>query len=490
MAAHWLNSLVQRGALGPFYCEGHEVLRRIFVTVRDRHWQEIAPTEWEAAIDESRRTVSMAARHISELVDFEWHGTLQVSEDSRTLQFAFAGTVRRDMEICRLGLIVLHPLESLIGSRLTAKGLQGSERITVAGQIHPQPIVDGVPDSLLEPFSELRIDREDFGGLALFFAGDQFELEDQRNWGDASFKTYCTPLRLGVPRRVKAGTAVAHRVEVEFEPAPHIVRASGAAASQTIQPATPLPELGREWRGSQSLDHLDHEDRTWQHIHVDATDAVAAAALPRLLESVTAPSIQLALSIGPGETLPAELLGRLADYPARIARLLISGPGTSPPDRPTIERCRQAAAGVSHSLPVWAATKGYFVEFNRAVPFDLPVDGIAFPLTATVHSDDVATVNENVATIRDIADTAASLSGAAPLALVPLAVHYPPSAARPLPQSLIASWLAATLEHARLAGVASITLGEDVIRALGPSSYLRQLIGTAGFLWPRGEARW
>src|SRR5579862_944019 len=164
MAAHWLNSLVQRGALGPFYCEGHEVLRRIFVTVRDRHWQEIAPTEWEAAIDESRRTVSMAARHISELVDFEWHGTLQVSEDSRTLQFAFAGTVRRDMEICRLGLIVLHPLESLIGSRLTAKGLQGSERITVAGQIHPQPIVDGVPDSLLEPFSELRIDREDFGG--------------------------------------------------------------------------------------------------------------------------------------------------------------------------------------------------------------------------------------------------------------------------------------------------------------------------------------
>ena len=28
----------------------------------------------------------------------------------------------------------------------------------------------------------------------LAFEGDIFEMEDQRNWTDASFKTYCTPL--------------------------------------------------------------------------------------------------------------------------------------------------------------------------------------------------------------------------------------------------------------------------------------------------------
>ena len=37
------------------------------------------------------------------------------------------------------------------------------------------------------------------------FEGDVFETEDQRNWTDASFKTFCTPLRLPFPVEVPAG---------------------------------------------------------------------------------------------------------------------------------------------------------------------------------------------------------------------------------------------------------------------------------------------
>jgi len=37
------------------------------------------------------------------------------------------------------------------------------------------------------------------------FEGDVFETEDQRNWTDASFKTYCPPLRLPYPRPFEAG---------------------------------------------------------------------------------------------------------------------------------------------------------------------------------------------------------------------------------------------------------------------------------------------
>ena len=72
---------------------------------------------------------------------------------------------------------------------------------------------------MTEPFTELRIEREDLGQLLLSFDGDSFELEDQRNWGDASFKTYCTPLRKGFPRAVRRGTLIAHRVKVRFTPA-------------------------------------------------------------------------------------------------------------------------------------------------------------------------------------------------------------------------------------------------------------------------------
>jgi len=59
------------------------------------------------------------------------------------------------MQVCRLGLIVLHPVESLIGAQLTAAGPQGEQRLIVNRTIHPQSIVNGVPGAMTEPFSQL-----------------------------------------------------------------------------------------------------------------------------------------------------------------------------------------------------------------------------------------------------------------------------------------------------------------------------------------------
>ena len=36
----------------------------------------------------------------------------------------------------------------------------------------------------------------------MIFNGETFEMEDQRNWTDASFKTYCTPLSLPYPIKI------------------------------------------------------------------------------------------------------------------------------------------------------------------------------------------------------------------------------------------------------------------------------------------------
>ena len=36
------------------------------------------------------------------------------------------------------------------------------------------------------------------GEIVIRFEGDLFEMEDQRNWTDASYKTYSTPLRIAV----------------------------------------------------------------------------------------------------------------------------------------------------------------------------------------------------------------------------------------------------------------------------------------------------
>ncbi len=46
--------------------------------------------------------------------------------------------------------------------------------------------------------------------------GDAWEMEDHRNWLDASFKTYVRPLALPYPYTLKAGSSVTQTVTLTF----------------------------------------------------------------------------------------------------------------------------------------------------------------------------------------------------------------------------------------------------------------------------------
>jgi hypothetical protein len=466
-----LADLVHHGRVAPVWCDGHEILRRIFVTVRDRQWQEIAPRECDHKVDDTSRTVSMSARHISDHVDFEWRGTLHFASDARELTFAFTGRALRDMEVCRLGLVVLHPLESMLGARISAQGSRALHHLHVARAIAPQPIVNGIPAAMTEPFSLLRIERSDFGVLELRFEGDLFELEDQRNWGDASFKTYCTPLRLGFPRTVKAGTSIAQSVQLRFEPATARTSLGTSRAKESEHKARPgwrvFPEIGREWHSSSAGTQSHEQTPPWRHIQFRVTEGESnLAALRSLLESESLPKFEIAFE-EQGDREPLnEALALLSRHRDRVVRILFYGAGSSAPLAAALDRLRQAlnTSAVLTDVPILAATRGYFVEFNRAAPLNVPISGIAFPLTATVHSDDIDTIADNVATIRDIADTARDLMQLPKLAVAPLALYHPPSESpRNFPRHLVCPWLTATLIHAALAGVTSVTLCEEVI---------------------------
>lgn len=487
-----MRDLIRHGSIGPVYSAGHEILRRIFVTVRDRNWQEVAPTHWESVVDEQRRTISIAARHTSELVDFGWRGTLDFSADMRAIRFAFKGTPLIDMEVCRLGLIVLHSPESLIGSRLTAIGQLGEQRLTVPERISPQPIVSGVPLAMTEPFADLRIERADLGTLQLRFAGDLFELEDQRNWGDASFKSYCTPLRLGYPRAVKAGATISHSVEVDFTPAATITARAASSRREHRSGRGRFPTIGRQWHKHRAPEGVQrgepdcHHFPQWHHVHFDVTRPEGAAALRTLLRASSARSIEIAVGQTQQGGVPADQLELMATYSGRIARVLIYGEGTALPTKSDSEQWRRTLdrPALAH-VPLLAATRGYYVEYNRSVPLDAAVKGISFPLTATVHSDDAATIVDNIRTIHDMAETARELTGLAPLALAPLALYFPPTSKR-FPPQLVAAWFAATLIHAALAGISSITLADDLVDAIQQAGgqqaeeFLRRLIRCAG----------
>src|SRR5262249_42356360 len=119
------------------------------------------------------------------------------------------------------------------------------------------------------------------------------------------------------------------------------------------------------------------------------------------------------------------------------------------------------------NVRLFAATRGYYVEFNRAAPFDLDVDGVAFPLSATVHSDDAATIADNVRAIVDMANTVREVTHLREIAIAPLALYFPPRASESaFPAEAFEPWLRQTLKYAREAGVGSITFAPDVVAAL------------------------
>jgi hypothetical protein len=87
------------------------------------------------------------------------------------------------------------------------------------------------------------------------FSGDIFEMEDQRNWTDASFKTFCTPLRLPYPIEIKRGTHITQSVILSIEDKRPTVSVQGVELRQVeasplvftlnkSAPPKPLPLLG------------------------------------------------------------------------------------------------------------------------------------------------------------------------------------------------------------------------------------------------------
>lgn len=483
-----MRNLIRAGSLGPIHSAGHEIIRRIFVTVRDRNWQEVTPAHWETTVDSERRVISVLARHKSELVDFEWRGTLELAADHRSGRFEFEGKALRDMDVCRLGLIVLHPPEAMIGSRVTARSEQSEESLTIPDLISPQPIVDGVPGALTEPFSELKIERAGFGVLKLSFGGDVFELEDQRNWGDASFKCYCTPLRLGYPRAVREGTRVAHRVDMRFEPAALDTSEQRTSSARHVAVTSPIefPKLGCEWRKDGARSRCEVQV-SYRHYYIDATNAAGLDHLRALLEWSPHARIEVGVDAQDHRALPSHQLSLVREHIGQIKRVLVFGAGTVLPSAWAIESWRRAIQDATSSqVPVLAATRGYYVEYNRSAPLGAATQGIAFPLSATVHTDELGTIIDNVATVADMSSTARKLMRLAEVAVVPLALYYPCTPAQAnFPPPLVLPWLTATTIHAALSGVTSITLAHELIEVLldvgsHHTAFLTQLAECAG----------
>ena len=219
-----------------------EVLRAIYAAIRDENWATVLPavSNLQTEVEKDSFKLSFDVRCQKGHIEYFWRGTIAGGADGR-ITFTFDGEARSAFLRNRIGICVLHPVTECAGKVLTVEHDDGS----VEQGIFPKEIAPH------QPFKEIRgLSYEVHASIRaeVRFEGEIFEMEDQRNWSDASFKTYCTPLRIPIPQQVKPGDRVRHVCTLTLggavKPVLPVVQGRPAQISIATTPVFAMPPIG------------------------------------------------------------------------------------------------------------------------------------------------------------------------------------------------------------------------------------------------------
>jgi hypothetical protein len=447
---------------------GHELVRGLAFVVRDGGWGTVPAGLVSREVLRDGRQVRWVAEYGRPESALRVEGEFAV--DDERLTATATATVLRDLTTSRTGWVVLLP-PSWCGAEYAAResATDRSSRGRLPHEIAPQWKVDGVYRPVFLPFTALSLTRPDGGALTLEVEGDVLEMEDQRNWADASFKVYGPPLHVPWPVVWREGQVHRRRVVVSGavlgpapRPGPVTVRLSGDGRTRLRLPqlGTSAPPPGVSPPADAPRVAFLRVD--WIPERPNARQSAATAL--RLAESL---GIAAELVARPrGDTLDAdvaELRALLAEVPAP-SRVLVVGIGeeTSTPEAVTATR-----RAVPDGIPVGGGSDGYLADLNRDPPGRVDWPLLTFGLCPTLHDDDDVAVLQTLEVVEQVLRTGMSLLPGAALHLGPVRLR-PRSDERPVdgggpsrPEGVVgAVWTLGVITAAARAGAAALSLHE------------------------------
>jgi hypothetical protein len=332
--------------------------------------------------------------------------------------------------------VVLHPLAGVVGTEINVQHASGASRkLVMPVQISPgQPLMD-IRALTHQPYEGLSV--------TTLFEGDIFEMEDHRNWSDASFKTYSRPIGLPYPYLLDPGAPAIQSVDVSvvvdgcsdipfeaFE-TPEIdgqkLPAFGLPfdSLQAIEDALPYLEVLAEIAPARVLLRYDFTKEA---------DDLSLSSLARLLE-VTGASLEiqaiLASSDIEGAYIELASLARaVGDADTHVSEISAFAkideqsfqPGEVRPAHPSegaiLAGLRKHFPDARHG----SGTPAFFTEFNRKRPDRTLADYFTFATTPSVHAADDASILETLQSLPHILNSARVLVGGKPLSVGPTGI--------------------------------------------------------------------
>jgi hypothetical protein len=425
----------------------HEVVRAIYAAVRDHNWGTVPPqvTNLKAEINKESFHLSFEVLCRQKEVDYFWKGTV-AGESSGRITYTFDGTARSNFLRNRIGICVLHPITECAGRACRVEHVDGSEEQGV----FPRHI------SAHQPFEEIRALSYEVAATGiraqLRFAGDIFEMEDQRNWTDASFKTYCTPLRLPLPAAVKIGDVVQQSVTLSLEgearPILPVLQGRSAQFSISTTPVMPLPPIGLcVTRHGQPLTERQLERLMLfrlTHLRVDLK--LSSPRYPEALERAADEARKLNCGLHIGLTLSdnaeAELRG-LAEEMRRIQPRVLLWLVFHEAEEVTSDKWIRLAQPILHACApnvlLASGTKLFFTEVNRLRPPPGALPTLTcYSNNPQVHAFDNTTMVENLGGMVSNAEDAKQFSPR-PVVISPITLRIRCDAEQAAPSESIKS---------------------------------------------------
>jgi D-apionolactonase len=210
LKAGQLSMVYENGNLRYISLRGKELIRMIYSAVRIQGWVTVAPIITEERIEKYKDTFLITYFCSYKMGEVDFHAVCRIEgKNDSSVIFSFDGEALTTFMKNRIGLCLLHPLEECCGKDCIITH-QNGETETSKFPVFITPV---------QPFLDIKKMFWNVSQIncSLVFTGDIFETEDQRNWTDASFKTYSTPLSQTYPVTLIKGEKISQSIKFKIK---------------------------------------------------------------------------------------------------------------------------------------------------------------------------------------------------------------------------------------------------------------------------------
>jgi len=395
----------------------HEILRGINAPIRNQHWETVSPKISNLRLNQNddsfEMTFDVTCQHAD--VDFRWEGSITGS-DKGVIEMTFDGVAESTFKKNRIGFCVLHG-PSAAGQPWQVETVDGKKS---EGHF-PKHI------SAHQPAKNLKaVAHEVAPGLhaRVEFEGDIFEMEDQRNWTDASFKTYSTPLERPWPAEIPKGTTISQKLRISVEG--NGPQSSASQSDRTVLTVTgkevTLPLLGVQVSGE--VDHLTDKQvkrlkaLQLNHLQVDLalSDPTFVKKFRSAVEQAKMLGVSLQVILGLGDSPDFKsLIREIKNLQPPVTYWLVRGGDPS-----DFQAAQQQLSAVGQGSKMGVTRVTNFVDLNRAQPESDLVQAVGFAINPQIHAFDHASIVESLPMHAEVVENARQFTGDRPLVIGPI----------------------------------------------------------------------